>query len=213
MNNIGDILYCSALVFLYVAIVSANSIVIFVYMQMKNLRKTITNFLLFNQALIDLFNGIILSGLTIVTFFSAQYVTNKTLDFWMAFTNALVFNYSIALNLGSLIIISSERYCSIAKPLFHRKVIDKHAIKKAVVFIWCISILSTPGELLHCFSRLEVYYKAFFILMFSLVLFGMVSVSGILIASFIIAKYELTKDIRKTSNSSQVTLYIENKEK
>ena len=140
--NSGESIYISILVITGIAIVSANTLVIFLYMRLAKSRKTSTNFFLFHQAVIDLFNGVLLNSLAIGAFLSASFIGNEILNYWLEFAISLFYHYSIALSLGSLAVISAERYYSIANPLLHRKRLNKHRVKNIFVCIWCFALVS-----------------------------------------------------------------------
>ena len=195
----GTSVYVTILVVTGAAIISTNSLVIFIYMRLAQKRKTSTNFFLFHQALIDLFNGALLNSLAIGVFLSAGYIGNATLVFYLEFVESLFYHYSIGLSLGSLAVISAERYYSIANPLLHRKRLNKHRVKNIFLFIWCISLVSIPGEFLHCIGETVLSYQIYTVLVFVAFLCAILVVAAIFVAYFHTATAAMQKCIRNNS--------------
>ena len=89
MHKASTMTYVAILGVMGVCIILTNSLVVFLYLRLQPSRKNSTNFFLFNQALIDLFNGIVLNSVAIAAISSS----NK----WSEFAVSLLHHYSTLL--------------------------------------------------------------------------------------------------------------------
>ena len=125
------------LICLGVAIIFSNITVILIYISAKNsLRRKTANLLLCNQAVVDLFHGAVTNGITI--FGKSQFLAMQ-----------IIYQFSMALSLHTVVLVSVERYLFIVKPLFHRQSMTQVRMRYAVAISWLSSILWIPFRLLH----------------------------------------------------------------
>lgn len=121
--------------------IAANLLVIIIYaLSEEKIRKKTANMLLCNQAVVDLFQGTITNG---VTLFGQSFGLAKE----------IIYQFSMALSLHTVILVSLERYIFIIKPLFHRKFMTRRRICYAVVITWLSSILWIPFRLVHLIDK------------------------------------------------------------
>ena len=131
------LVYDLILAVIVISVVLTNGMVVFIYWYIKIIRSKTANLLLFNQALVDIFNGVVAGGITL---FSAHSPTLLT---------AGVYQFSISLSFHTVTLISLERYAFILRPLLHRRYVTKYRISILVLASWFLSLAWIPARLVH----------------------------------------------------------------
>ena len=122
-----------------ISITFFNAVVIFLYISMKKRRRTITNYLMFSQALVDMYQA------AITWYETAVDILDENNSFGSAInevTYSALFEYSLSLCLLTLMLASVERYLCITKPFFHRKFVTKTRIIYGSLIVWATAILA-----------------------------------------------------------------------
>lgn len=124
------------------ASVIPNIVVVLVYTLMQNKRRsTISNYLLFNQAIADLWISISLCyELGIIIYIKEA---NRLFTRIFILFNIGMLEYSLVLSLGTLFLASFERYLSITRSYFHKCSVTIPRLKHATVVVWIVSLIPT----------------------------------------------------------------------
>ena len=131
-----NFIYDLILVVFGISIVTANLIILIIYCKRRRLRRKSANFLLFNQALVDFFQGTVTNGITV--FGNEEFVAKQ-----------IIYQFSIALSLHTIVLVSIERYIFILRPLFHKRVVTNFRMRIAVIFSWLSSLVWIPFRVAH----------------------------------------------------------------
>lgn len=124
-----------------------NCAVMVVYGLIGRKRKKIPNFLLFNQAIVDIV--------------IAMYALMSTLPNYMRelqcidlpcgsaskhyrITILVLGQYSVFVSLGVLMLTCGERFLALNKPFYHRRVVSKFKMTIAIIVIWLLSFIPCP---------------------------------------------------------------------
>lgn len=116
-------------------IIISNALIAITYYQMNDLEKDKKpNFILFHLSLVDTLVGCetALNFFIFETFLSV--IGSKII---IKFTSLFI----LYLPLWTLVLYSGERYLAIKNPFYHRHVITKNVLVRAVVGIWIISFM------------------------------------------------------------------------
>ena len=121
-----------------------NVVVILTYCLAKKIRGKTANLLLCDQAVVDAYNGIVVGGLTVMSY-------ALTLDHqnWWPLLIQTVYQLSIGVSIHTILLISVERYIFILKPLFHRSSVTKGRMLVAVAGSWVASFVWIPLRLVN----------------------------------------------------------------
>ena len=122
-----------------ISITIFNALVIFLYISMKKHKRNIPNYLMFSQAMVDMYQAAVTWYETAV---DSLDKTNSFLCTINEVTHTALFEYSLSLCLLTLMLASIERYLSITKPFFHRKFVTKTRIIYGSLSVWAIAILA-----------------------------------------------------------------------
>lgn len=137
LTNTFLLIHDLVLTFLGIGIVCANSVVISIFCTSKRTRvRSSANALLFNQALVDIFQGSITNGVTL--FAEREFVLKQ-----------IIYQFSIALSLHTVVLVSIERYIFIRRPLHHKKIVTKSRMRIAVALTWLSSLIWIPFRMAH----------------------------------------------------------------
>lgn len=128
-----DKTFIMAKLFEAIAMSITNIVVLVLYFTLKKDRKKISNFLLLNQAITDLYVAVCL------WYELAIDITKVRLPSLLLLKVAM-FEYSIMLSLGSLLLGALERYLSITKTFFHRSKITLERVFQAAICLWLFSL-------------------------------------------------------------------------
>ena len=171
-------IYISATIQLVKVIIglTLNLIVVICFSKRPLVRKKIPTVLLFNQAIVDLFNGVVY-GVSYVIYTVLIELKDENLE-----VASLVMTFFRSMTLFSSIllyaVIALERFLAIAYPLWHRVHVSKKHIWIAVLSSWIITIvLSVFNQLFKTLMR--------FILMSLMIVINII----LFVATFIKAKY------------------------
>ena len=156
--------------------IALNLIIIHSFIRRRLVRKKIPNILLFNQAIADLFNGVVY-GVSYVTYtllieFKDENAED-TSPFVRFFRSTTLFS-SILL----YAVIALERFLAITYPLRHRVHVRKKHIWLAVVISWLITTIVSVLNIL--FESMVRFTIMSLIILINIILF---------VATFIKAKY------------------------
>lgn len=162
-------IYDIFLVFLGTSITITNLIIVGIYCFTRKIRTKTANLLLCNQAIVDIFNGAVAGGITIFSDYAPDVVKQG------------IYQFSIALSLHTVVLISIERYIFILKPLYHRTSVTKGKIMMSVIISWALSLVWIPLRLIHYQkSRLDWESYVYFIAVSDCVIFLMMASVGCL---------------------------------
>ena len=128
-----DCIKISLLILMSVAIILSNSLIAFLFFWKKQLRKKVTNILLFNQACVDILNGLLFVPIIILIIFCD--ISSEEFVF------GTFYCFSLITSLFSFTLLAFERYFSVSRPLIHRQVVTKGRVTKAIILIWILSTL------------------------------------------------------------------------
>ena len=151
LNLFSDLRYVSDIVVLCLSTWSifANGTVIVVYLVMKRLhKKTTPNFMLFNQAIVDVIIALYALLSTLPNYFNT----------WMQerhynIARIILGDYSIFLALGILVLSSGERSLAIHKPFLHFRNITLCRIFFCILVVWILSFI--PCAVLIFYTKPE----------------------------------------------------------
>ena len=118
-------------------IVIINSVVLFLFIQKKNLQ-TVSNYPLFSLAICDLVCGFLVIPLLIV--FYTGLITSHSIEFYVGFLGAVLHNFIAILSVFHIVVLTGERYLAIKFPLKHR-VLGRTYMRKVLVGGWICSLL------------------------------------------------------------------------
>lgn len=133
------LVYDLLMVILGIIIVSINLIIIIIYCKSRYVRQKTANLLLFNQALVDFFQGAVTNGISV---FGSNHFILKL----------IIYQFSIALSLHTVVLVSIERYVFILRPLFHKRNVTIFQISIAITLSWISSLLWIPFRMAHLTS-------------------------------------------------------------
>lgn len=119
-----------------IVIISTNLIILSIYSRSEKIRVKSANLLLFNQALVDFYQGTVTAGITI--FGHSEFVAKS-----------IIYQFSLALNLHTVVLVSMERYVFILRPIFHKRNITTFRMRIAIIFSWFSSLIWIPFRLAH----------------------------------------------------------------
>ena len=108
-------------------------------MSMKKKKDKIPNYLMFAQATVDFYQAAVAWYETIV---DAQDEEDPYVHKMSEITCTMLFEYSLALCLLTLLLASIERYLSIAKPFFHKKFVTKTRTVYGSLCVWVVSLMA-----------------------------------------------------------------------
>ena len=118
-------------------IVIINSVVLFLFIQKKNLQ-TVSNYPLFSLAICDLVCGFLVIPLFIV--FDSGLITSHSIGFYVGFLGAVLHNFIAIVSVFHIVVLTAERYLAIKFPLKHR-VLGRNYMRKMLVGGWVCSLL------------------------------------------------------------------------
>ena len=116
-----------------------NLLVIFLYVSMKKGKKKIPNFLMFVQAVVDMYQAVVAWFETIA---DMLHTTDDFVNAIKTATYAVLFEYSLALCLLTLLVAAIERYLCITKPFFHKRFVTKCRVIYASISVWILSLIA-----------------------------------------------------------------------
>lgn len=119
------------------AIVIINSVVLFLFIQKKNLR-TVSNYPLFSLAICDLVCGFLAIPLFIVSY--KGLITSESIGFYVGFFLVVIHNFIAILSVFHIVVLTAERYLAIKFPLKHRS-LGRNYMRKMLVGGWICSLL------------------------------------------------------------------------
>ena len=129
-----------------------NSIIILQCLKNSSIRRRISSILLLNQAVADMVNCLLyLTPLIVTHLYSVTYEEYPSL---LDSLNGATAFLSIASSLFIFLIIASERYLSIVKPLWHRLKLRRARIWKSIGIVW---LLATTYAVVAFFLYLKNY--------------------------------------------------------
>lgn len=182
-------------------ITAANCIVVIVYILFRKIqRNTIPNWLLFNQAIVDL----LIVAQSIMYAVTNMVSLYEHYDLYLTITSAFEL-YTCVLALGILLLSTSERFIALKTPLFHKKHITINKLLCATVFVWVIASLPSSFYLIHYLhfpNEIEVISN-FWIIGPIMILAGIVIVIFILYFTFKVITNSFTQ---RTSSISLQTI-------
>ena len=190
---------------LAVVIAIINSLVFYLFFKKKSLR-TSSNYPLFSLAACDLFTGVVIIPLFIITNFSSVIKSEST-KFYFGFLLVVLHNFVAIATVYHIVVVTAERYMAIKMPLRHR-VINKKGVYKVLGIVWwtaaAISFIpfawiSTLHPEVHPVSmKLSLGY-AIFCLVVALVLPYI-----FLIAAFVVMFKAMSRKSTKESRNQQL---------
>lgn len=124
-----------------VATTLVNTTVLIVYGFIKTRQRKISNYLLFNQAIVDLYMSLSLWYELVLLL-----IDIKRNQQYLLVINIGMLEYSLLLSLGTLLMGAVERYLSITKSFYHKRNITLLRLAYATVLLWLIS--SVPSFVL-----------------------------------------------------------------
>lgn len=119
------------------AITIINLFVVMLYFLMKKGRRKISNYLLLNQSITDIYISMCLWFELIV---HLEHVPNGTL---LGIVHVGMLEYSLVLSLGTLLLGASERYLSISRAYYHKCNVTLLRIFYATITVWFLSFVPT----------------------------------------------------------------------
>ena len=154
-------------ILLSVTIILSNSLLVFLFFWQKQIRKKVTNILLFNQACLDILNGVLFVPVTIMMIFCD--VSSKEFVF------GTFYCFSLITSLFSITLLAFERYFSVSSPYIHRQVVTKGRVTRAIILIWILSTVLVMLAQTWYFTSAAV--KKMLLSYYTYVLWGIVAVA------------------------------------
>ncbi|XP_023244893.1 beta-1 adrenergic receptor-like [Copidosoma floridanum] len=132
-------------VVLIVAILVGNTMIIIVQCLSRRRFGKISNQLIFNLAIADLFNGLALLIFTVQPQ-DFSHFSNYIRKIWCIVPEILGYAGCTA-SFYSIGAIALDRYVAILHPFKHRKYVTKWSISATIAIIWCITALISTGPI------------------------------------------------------------------
>ncbi|XP_071809017.1 galanin receptor 2a-like [Asterias amurensis] len=116
-----------------------NSVVIMVFLMNQKLIRTLTNLFIFHQSFIDLVSSIVFISIRLDKWrpLLSSSIADITCRLWYSEYLLWVIVMTSTLN---LLLVSLERYLSIAHPVFHRNHLTRKNAKLSMLMAWLISL-------------------------------------------------------------------------
>ena len=134
-------LACSLITLLFG--VPLNGIVIAVYRKHRSLHEATANFLIANQAAVDLFNAIIYCSLSSAPLESMKEREENIYNTYIVpyIAARVIGTFSIISSMLYFLLISSDRLFAIVRPFVYRVRVTRHGTKWRVALVWILSAL------------------------------------------------------------------------
>ena len=127
----------------------ANGAVVVIYLSMKRSQKALVpNFMLLNQAIIDIITTVFAMLSTLPNFFDSW----KEKKYYNVIT-LVCGDYSIFLSLGILMLISAERSLALHQPFLHFRIISLCKMFLSVILLWILSFI--PCAVMVLFMKVD----------------------------------------------------------
>ncbi len=128
--------------------VTSNTSFIVMVMRLKRMH-TITNWYLVNIAIADLILGLFPSVITLTSFYTSPFNNHMVLpEPYGCYVAYIVPYIGYLVSVGTITLVSYERYLAVCKPLLHRRMQSKSRTVRYTVIVWIVAfIMSTIGAL------------------------------------------------------------------
>lgn len=133
-NSTSDYRIIAEVLPLAVLIALVNSVVFYLFIKEKRLRKQPTNHLLLSLAVCDLMNGVLNIPIFLIRTFSSPEKIS------LGFFVVVLHNMVLVLVVYHILTITLDRYCAITRPFRHRQVTKKSTLK-IILGTWMVGIL------------------------------------------------------------------------
>ena len=117
-----------------------NILICFGFRQKDSMRKKNSNILLLNQALVDIFSTICALPNAIFLLLQSSLKAEPSYMYPTAITMLIL---SASSNIFLFVVIATERFLSLYKPIWHRSNVNSRIVWKAIAVAWFVSLLLT----------------------------------------------------------------------
>ncbi|XP_077984589.1 histamine H2 receptor-like [Glandiceps talaboti] len=150
-TSASDTVMNSIIGFIGIVGIIGNALVCLVFLKIRQLR-TLTNYLIVHQAVIDFITAVIMVGTYLVPQFDYTFDSVFGEIVCRVWKSAYLLWSCFLASTLNLVVVTCERYCAIVYPLHYPTVFSELKVKVMLLFVWLISLL---------FKSFKVYVQFF----------------------------------------------------